>query len=253
MSKNSDLPIRLAIAIPTYNEASNLPKLLTLVKKNIQKTDVDCTVLVIDDNSPDGTGDVAEKLATQENTKHFTITVLHRPGKQGIGKAYIHGLSTLLKQKKFDYIIQMDADLSHNPKYLIDLINEAKKGRDFVATSRYMKGGGILDWGLHRRILSRGGNIYTRLILGNKITDYTNGLNMFSTKLLNELDVDSLGSTGYGFFIELKHKAVAHAKNFAQIPIILTDREQGKSKIPKNTIFINLLLVPRLKFKSRAK
>ena len=252
MPKKETPAIRLAIAVPTYNEAKNIPKLVRLIKVNVQKTDVDCTILIIDDNSPDGTGEIADKLAAAERGKKFKIKVLHRKSKQGIGTAYVHGLNVLLEQD-FDYIIQMDADLSHNPKYLLDLIDEAKKGRDFVATSRYMKGGGIADWGLHRRILSRGGNLYTRFFLGGKVTDYTNGLNLFSTKLLKDLELDTLSSAGYGFFIELKYKAVAHAKDFNQIPIILTDRQQGKSKIPKNTIFINLLLVPRLKFRPRKK
>lgn len=252
MTKKTERTLNFAIAVPTYNEATNLPTLVKQIKKYIQRSDAHCTLLVIDDNSPDGTGKIADDLAASEATPNFAMQVLHRKGKEGLGKAYIHGLHVLLDQN-FDYIIQMDADLSHHPKYLLDFFKEAEQGRDFVAASRYMAGGGIADWGLHRRILSRGGNIYTRLILGSKITDYTNGLNMFSHKLLKELDIDTLNSAGYGFFIELKHKAVGHAKNFTQIPIILTDRQQGKSKIPKNTIFINLLLVPKLKLKSLKK
>ncbi len=165
-----------------------------------------------------------------------------------MGRAYINAFKVLLKEN-FDYIIQIDADFSHDPKYIADLVKEAKAGRDFVTASRYMKGGGIADWGWHRRILSKGANLYTRTFLGSTITDYTNGLNLFSTKLLKDIDIDNLEAGGYGFFIELKYKALKHCKSFSQVPIMLHDREMGKSKIPKNTILINLLLVPRLRLK----
>jgi dolichol-phosphate mannosyltransferase len=116
-----------------------------------------------------------------------------------------------------------------------------------------MKGGKIVGWGLHRRILSFGGNVYTRLFLGSKITDYTNGLNMFSADLLRTIDTNTMDSSGYGFFIELKYTAIQHAKNYTQIPIVLKDREHGQSKLPKNTIFINLVLVPRLRWNKSKK
>jgi dolichol-phosphate mannosyltransferase len=246
MPKKSSPAIRLAIAVPTYNEAKNIPKLIPQIKKVVLKTGVPCTLLIIDDNSPDGTGAIADKFAAAEKTKDFSVKVLHRKGKEGLGKAYVAGLKELLKQD-FTYIMQMDADFSHNPKYIQNFVDEARKGKDFVAASRYMKGGKIVGWGLHRRILSFGGNIYTRLFLGNRITDYTNGLNMFSAELLRKVNTNTLDSSGYGFFIELKYTALHHAKNFAQIPIVLTDRQHGKSKLPRNTIFINLLLVPRLR------
>jgi dolichol-phosphate mannosyltransferase len=244
---------KIAIITPTYNEADNILVLMKQVE-DVCKTisDAAFTLLVVDDNSPDGTAKIAEEAAAKITTKNFTARVLVRKTKDGIGRAYVHAFNVLLKED-FDYIIQIDADLSHNPKYIRDFVAEARKGRDFVAASRYMKGGGILDWGLHRRILSRGGNIYTRLFMGDTITDYTNGLNMFSTGLLRKVDTDSLGAGGYGFFIELKHKALQNAKNFSQIPIWLTDRTLGKSKMPKKTIFINLMLVPKLRFARKKK
>ena len=245
--------MKIAIVTPTYNEASNIENLITQVADVCKQIpDVNFTLLVADDSSPDGTAKVAEKIGEKVKSKNFVVRILLRAKKNGIGKAYINAFNVLLKED-FDFIIQIDADLSHNPKYINDFVKLAREGKDFVAASRYMKGGGISDWGLHRRILSRGGNIYTRAFLGSTITDYTNGLNMFSTKLLRELDTDNLASGGYGFFIELKYKALHHAKNFAQIPIMLVDRTMGKSKIPKNTIFINLMLVPRLRFRGTTK
>lgn len=240
--------MKLAIAIPTYNEADNIKKLIPDIKKVLEpQTDVNCTLFVVDDNSPDGTAAIAENLGKKLNSKTFTIKVLKRAKKEGLGKAYIYAFQKILDQK-FDFIMQMDADFSHHPKYIKDLIREARQGKDFVATSRYMKGGKIVGWGLHRRILSLGGNIYTRLFLDNKITDYTNGLNLFSSDLLRKVNMNLLDSAGYGFFIELKYTALQHAQNFSQIPIVLTDRVHGKSKLPRNTIFVNLILVPRLRY-----
>jgi dolichol-phosphate mannosyltransferase len=244
---------KIAIATPTYNEAKNIDKLILGLEKVCKNlTDLSFTLFVIDDSSPDGTAQVAEGTAKKIRAKNFSVQVLVRKAKEGIGKAYIYGFNEILKQD-FDYIIQIDADLSHHPKYIKDLVAQARLGKDFVSASRYLKGGGIDDWGLHRRILSRGGNIYTRLFLGSKVTDYTNGLNMFSTGLLKEINTNTLSSAGYGFFIELKNKALKHAQHYAQIPMILTDRKHGKSKIPKNTILINLILVPRLRFANRKK
>jgi len=243
--------MKVAIVTPTYNEAKNIGLLVKKLEKvclGIPGTKF--TVLVVDDNSPDGTARVAKDLAKRVKAKNFSIRVLVRQKKEGVGKAYVHAFKEVLKEG-FDYIIQIDADLSHNPKYVEALVEEAERGRDFVATSRYMKGGAILDWDFRRRLLSRGGNIYTRFFLGSKLTDYTNGLNMFSTDLLRQVNIDSLESGGYGFFIELKYTALKHAKNFVQIPIVLTDRQHGQSKLPKNTLVVNMLLVPRLRFSEK--
>jgi dolichol-phosphate mannosyltransferase len=245
---------KIAIATPTYNEAKNIKKLIVDIEKVCKDlSDLSFTLFVIDDSSPDGTAQVAREAAKKVRAKNFNVKVLVRKTKDGIGKAYVYGFHEILKQD-FDYLIQIDADLSHNPKYIKDLVAQARLGKDFISASRYMKGGKIDDWGLHRRILSLGGNIYTRAFLGSTITDYTNGLNMFSTSLLREIDLDTLNSAGYGFFIELKYKALPLSKHYAQIPIVLTDRMHGKSKIPlKSTIFINLMLVPKLRFGGRQK
>lgn len=240
--------MKLAIATPTYNESKNIKKLIPRIAKACSEIkDISITVLVIDDNSPDKTADIAEKAASKLNQKNFKVQVLRRKGKEGFGKAYVHGFNELLK-KDYDYILQMDADLSHDPKYLKDFIALAVQGKDFIVGSRYVKGGGTPDWGWHRKILSRGGNIYTRLLLGSKITDYTGGFNMFSTDLLRAIDTNSLQAGGYGFLIELKFVALAHSNATAQLPIVFIDRQHGSSKIPKSTLIKNFFLVPKMRF-----
>ena len=243
--------IKFAIITPTYNEAGNIGVLLGQLE-NVCQTIKDgrFTIVVADDDSPDGTADLVRATAKKVKAKNVEIRVLLRKKKDGLGRAYINAFKVLLKED-FDYILQMDADLSHDPKYIKKFVAEARKGRDFVAASRYTKGGGVDNWGWHRRILSWGGNFYTRLILGRKVTDYTTGFNMYSTKLLRELDMNSLTYGGYGFFIELKYKAIQLSKNFAQVPFIMTDRVHGKSKIPKRTILVNLQLVPRLRLTNK--
>lgn len=239
---------KIAIATPTYNEAKNIRKLITLVAKECKDIpDTDITFFVIDDNSPDGTADVAEGLAKKYKAKNFKVEVLRRNSKDGIGKAYVAGFKILLA-KKYDWVLQMDADLSHDPKYIKDFVAKAADN-DFVVGSRYIAGGGTPDWGLHRRVLSKGGNYYSRLFLGSTITDYTGGFNMYKASLLREIDVDTLSSSGYGFLIELKYKALSHAKKTAQVPIIFLDRQHGSSKIPKSTIFANFILVPKIRFR----
>ncbi len=247
LQKNND--IKLAIAIPTYNESDNINKLISNIKKYTVKDNVPCTVLFIDDNSPDGTGDIIDKLIKSESSKLFTIQVLHRMEKDGFGRAYVAGFKKLLKQN-FTHIIQMDADLSHNPKYISNFISIIQNtDTDFIVGSRYIKGGDTPDWSIHRKLLSRSGNQYTRLLLGNRIHDYTGGFNLYSHRLLNAISLDSLQASGYGFLIELKFKALAHCTNVKEIPIVFMDRKHGSSKMPKSTIIKNFLLVPKIKLK----
>ena len=169
---------------------------------------------------------------------------MHRMGKDGLGKAYVAGFHQLLK-KNYTHILQMDADLSHDPKYIPEFIQAAKTA-DFIVGARYIKGGATPDWAWHRKLLSRFGNLYTRLFLGSKIHDYTGGYNMYSADLLRAIDLATLQAGGYGFLIELKYRAVTHAKIIHEVPIVFMDRLHGTSKIPRSTIIKNLLLVPQL-------
>lgn len=239
--------MKLAIAIPTYNEATNIRKLLPALKKALSGiSNLDCTVFIIDDGSPDNTANIAEKWAKTNASKTFHIKVLRRKSKDGLGKAYIYGFHKILNQP-FDFIQQMDADLSHDPKYLPAMLR-ATEDADFVVGSRYIKGGATPDWTLNRKFLSRGGNLYTRLFLGSRITDYTGGYNLYSADLLKKIDLDALQASGYGFLIELKYNALRNCQNIVQVPIVFMDRQHGNSKIPKGTLLKNFLLVPQIKF-----
>lgn len=241
--------VKLGIAIPTYNEVNNISRLIKGIKAETSKLNICCEVLIIDDNSPDGTGKLADNLAKKVNRPSFKLKVLHRKNKNGFDKAYIAGFNELLKDK-FDYIMQMDADLSHNPKYLPIFLDAAKKA-DLVVGSRYIKGGGTPDWTFKRRLLSRFGNIYARIFLGSQIHDFTGGYNLYTKQQLVNLNVNTIKATGYGFLIELKYKYMLKSNHIVEIPIVFKDRTNGNSKIPKNTMFKNLLLIPNLLFKNK--
>jgi dolichol-phosphate mannosyltransferase len=242
--------VKLGIAIPTYNEVGNVPKLIDQIHSNLGKIPgLETTILIIDDNSPDGTGKLVKKLSKKYAAKNFKVVLLSRKVKNGLGQAYIDGIGHLVKLG-VDYVAQMDADLSHNPKYL-PLFVEASKSNEFIVGTRYISGGATPDWSLTRRILSKSGNMYARLILSDKISDYTGGYNMYSVDLIKKIDLSHIESKGYGFLIELKYKASRKANGVHQIPIVFNDRTHGKSKIPKNTIIKNLILVPKLKKKLR--
>jgi dolichol-phosphate mannosyltransferase len=239
--------MKLAIAIPTYNEVTNIKKILPEIKRSLKNyPDLHCTIYVIDDNSPDGTADAAEALGNQLKDKNFAVNVLRRKKKEGLGKAYVYAFRQILSQK-FDFILQMDADLSHNPKYLPQFLDATKKA-DFVVGSRYVPGGATPDWVWIRKLLSRGGNLYTRFFLGSRVTDYTGGYNLFSSELLRKLNLDSLQAGGYGFLIELKYRALQQCHSIIQVPIVFMDRQHGDSKLPRGIIFKNLLLVLKIRF-----
>lgn len=251
MSKNKKIIPKLNIAIitPTYNEIGNIGILLTkLAEQSKHHKDIDFTCFVLDDSSPDGTADEAKRIAKVLKSTNFTCKVLIRKEKNGLGKAYLHGFHHILSEyPNIQYIVQMDADLSHNPVYVSSFIHQIKNGADFVVASRYIPGGGTPDWTLGRKILSKGGNLYTRLLLSNKISDYTGGYNAYKSSLLSEAIAQGIADSGYGFLIDLKYKSLLLAKNPQQIPIIFLDREHGQSKIPKSTLLKNFLLVLRLK------
>lgn len=241
--------MKFAIVVPTYNEIGNIETLAETIRDVTSlHPEQSFSLFVVDDSSPDGTADIVRKLVPKLKTKNFSVNLIVRKEKDGLGRAYIHGFKQVLKNpEKFDYILQMDADMSHDPKYISSFVHQANRGADFVVASRYIKGGGTPDWKLYRKLLSRGGNAYARLILGKRISDYTGGYNMFSTELMHAIDIDTITSGGYGFLIELKFRALQHAKSVAEIPIIFLDREHGASKIPKSTIFKNFVLVPRIR------
>lgn len=237
--------MRVMILIPTYNERENvcaLIKRIHFVTASIP--DVSFSVCVIDDNSPDGTLQAVEKLAEAGIYDNLDIYTIFRELKEGLGRAYINGFErTLHSNINYEYIIQMDADLSHDPKYILDFVNSARNGAELVVGSRYVAGGAIPDWIWYRRLLSRFGNLYARIILSSMVSDYTGGYNMYSTAVLKKIDFSSLNEMGYGFLIALKYRILKHTNNVAQVPIIFYDRTIGESKMPINTLIKNFKLV----------
>jgi len=236
--------------VPTYNEAVNIVLLLKALKKQALKiSDVSFRVAVVDDNSPDGTSKIAKQLGKELSGSNFNVVVIDRTEKDGYGKACVKGMNYLLSQK-VDYVLSMDADLSHNPKYIKNFIAATKK-HSLVIGSRYVEGGATPDWPFLRKVLSKYGNYYARLLLNSEISDYTGGFNLYSAELLNHIDLNNIKSAGYGFLIELKYKASNKAKSIYQVPIVFRDRQHGKSKIPKSTLIRNFLLVPKLALQTK--
>lgn len=242
----------VGIVIPTYNESGTITQLLTELKRQIVSLgEVRLLVVIVDDSSPDGTSKMAFEHAEALKSANFQVKIIDRQIKDGYGKACIVGMEYLLS-KKVDYIVQMDADMSHHPKYLYDLIKNAES-HDLVIGSRYIKGASIPDWSLIRRLMSRYGNLYAKLILSNEVSDYTGGFNLYAADLIKKINLSSIKSSGYGFLIELKFKALLNAQNICEIPIVFNERQHGKSKMPRSTLLTNLILVPKLKIRSTRK
>ncbi len=226
------------VIVPTYNERDNVEA----ITRAVLAAEPRCDVLVVDDNSPDGTGQLADELAAKEPR----IQVLHRAEKQGLGKAYLHAFRWAL-EKGYPLIIEMDADFSHDPKYLPKLIDEAKAGADLVLGSRYVEGGGTVNWGPMRKVISRGGSLYARSILGVKVRDLTGGFKCFRRAVLEALDLDAVQSTGYAFQIELTYRALKAGFKVREVPIVFEDRRVGQSTMSRKIFLEALTMVWKLK------
>lgn len=234
--------MRILTIIPTYNEIENIESLLTTILKLVPK---ECEVLVVDDGSPDGTGKVVESMCLKQSSP-ARIHILHREKKLGLGTAYITGFRWGL-ERGFDACTEMDADFSHDPKYLPTLYSYLKE-YDAVIGSRYVPGGGTRNWGLGRRFLSLGGSFYARTILGVEVRDLTGGFNGWSRKVLETIGLESLKSDGYSFQIELKYRALKKGYRIKEFPIIFEDRKVGKSKMSKKIVFEALKRVWQFRF-----
>ena len=227
------------IIIATYNEKDNIEKILAEVYENVP----DVHVLVIDDNSPDKTYEIVESLAaTKYSGKLFLIK---RAGKLGLGTAYVAGFNWGLA-RDYDAIGQMDADFSHNPKYLPSMF-EALKTYDLVLGSRYVAGGGVVNWSLKRKLISRGGSLYAKIILGLPQNDLTGGFKCFRREVLETIDVNQLKSTGYSFQIETTYKTYLNGFKIKEIPIVFEDRVLGISKMSGNIFKEAILMVLALR------
>lgn len=232
--------MKMVVVIPTYNERDNIEKLVDLVLKQ----DEGINVLIVDDNSPDGTGTIVDTLAAVNPR----VKVLHRPGKQGLGSAYREGFAIALEDQA-DYIVEMDADFSHDPKVL-PLFIEKMKGSDVVIGSRYLNGVSVVNWPIRRLILSYCASVYTRLVTGLNLRDCTSGFKCFKRSVLLSLDLKSVRSDGYSFQIEMNYRCAELGYILSEVPIIFIDRHAGTSKMSKQIVREAVLMVWKLKIGS---
>ena len=238
---------RLWVVIPTYNEAANVEPIIRAATAELRRLGVpDYRILVVDDRSPDGTGQIADRLAQELDT----VEVLHRDAKTGLGHAYLAGFAVALAGGA-ELVVEMDADFSHNPRYLGELL-EAAKDADLVLGSRYVPGGGVRDWGLLRRVISRGGGWYARTILRVDIRDLTGGFKCIHRNVLEAIDLSSVRAEGYVFQIEVTYRAVLAGFTVLEVPIVFADRTVGASKMSTRIAVEAMWLVPRLRRTARA-
>jgi dolichol-phosphate mannosyltransferase len=233
------------VIIPTYNEAQNVEPIAAAVLDAAP----DVNILFVDDNSPDGTGDLIDGMTQNDERIH----VLHRKEKDGLGRAYIAGFKWAL-ERDYDLIFEMDADFSHNPKD-IPVMQQAAKTADLAIGSRYIGGIRVINWPLNRLILSRGAGVYVKLVTGLPLTDPTGGYKCFRRHVLESIDLDSIGSNGYSFQIELNHRAWLAGYKIIEVPIVFEERVSGTSKMSNKIIFEALWMVwsllLRAKFRRR--
>jgi dolichol-phosphate mannosyltransferase len=233
---------RALVVVPTYNEAVNLPVIVPQILEQDPRIDV----LVVDDNSPDGTGELADQLAAADPRVH----VLHRPGKGGLGKAYLSGFRWAL-ERDYELIFEMDADFSHDPKFLPEFLRAAENA-DLVIGSRYKTGVNVINWPISRLLLSLGANQYARGITGLPVLDSTGGFKCFRRRVLEAIDFERVRSNGYSFQIEMSFRAWKKGFRLVEIPIVFTDRVEGQSKMNKRIVREAIWMVWWLRLKALA-
>jgi dolichol-phosphate mannosyltransferase len=230
------------VVIPTYQEAANIEGIVRAAAAELSRVvDGEYRILIVDDNSPDGTGDLADSLARELDT----VEVLHREAKAGLGHAYLAGFARALAGGA-KLVIEMDADFSHDPRYLADLLMAANEA-DLVLGSRYVPGGGVRDWGFLRRFVSRGGGFYARTILRVNVRDLTGGFKCIRREVLEAIDLPSVSAEGYVFQIEVTYRALIAGFNVREVPIVFVDRTAGTSKMSARIAIEAMWLVPRLR------
>lgn len=233
--------VSVLIVIPTYNEVANLPVIVQRVRKEAPSAHL----LIVDDTSPDGTGELADQLASKDPAIH----VLHRREKDGLGRAYVAGFEWGLA-RNYDVLVQMDGDLSHNPSDVPRLV-DALQSADLVLGSRYVTDGGTVNWGVGRQLLSRGGSFYARTILGLPIRDVTGGFKAWKATTLHAVNLATIRSNGYSFQVEMTYRVASLKLNIQEVPIIFADRVDGVSKMSKKIVIEAMLMVWRLRFTNK--
>ncbi len=232
--------MKVLVVIPTYNEAENIEE---IIKKSLSVSP-NVEILVVDDGSPDGTGDIVDKISKENPRVHL----LRRPGKMGLGSAYVTGFKYAL-ENGYEWVIEMDADFSHDPKDIPRFLELAKEN-DLVIGSRYTNGISVVNWPIKRLLLSYFANVYARIVTGVPIKDFTGGFKCFKRRVLEAIDLDGIMSDGYAFQIEMNYHAWKKGFKVKEMPIIFVERRAGKSKMSKRIIWEALWLVWKLRLKS---
>ncbi len=230
------------LILPTYNEAENIEAFVAAARKQLPAS---ARILIVDDSSPDGTGEIADRLAAEVEA----VGVLHRGVKEGLGPAYIAGFRQALDAGA-GLILEMDADFSHDPAYLPRLLEAAERA-DLVLGSRYVPGGGVSNWGTLRKAISRGGSSYARLVLGVGVRDLTGGFKCFRREVLEAIDLDSVQARGYAFQVEITYRAIRAGFRVVEVPIVFRERRAGSSKMDRSIVAEAVWQVPLLRFGRR--
>lgn len=235
---------RVCVAVPTYNERENISKLIPSLLRVFRENGIDGWVLIVDDSSPDGTGEIVEALSKE----HRNIRVIHRIGKQGLGSAYKEAFREALTDRETGIVFEMDADLSHDPVHLPMILQAAQRSGGVGLGSRYVQGGRILGWSTKRKIVSWGANFLTRTILGLHVKDATSGYRAFTREVLTKVGYMDAGTKAYAFQVEMLHRCARHEFPIEEVPITFHERKLGKSKLTRRDILDFLRTILRLRF-----
>jgi dolichol-phosphate mannosyltransferase len=238
------MQVRVVVCLPTYNERENLEPMVRAVDDVVRRHELDARVLVIDDSSPDGTGELADRLSEELPF----LSVLHRERKEGLGPAYLAGFVWALATDA-DRIVEMDCDFSHDPEDLPRLV-AATQDADLALGSRYVEGGGTRNWGTGRRVVSRFGSLYARVLLGVGVRDLTGGFKCFRRVVLEEIGLERITTKGYAFQIETTYRAIRAGCRVVEIPIVFAEREAGRSKMTRGIVLEAMAKVPELRLRA---
>lgn len=246
--------MKICIVIPTFNERENIRRLIPELESVLSREDIDGRLLIVDDDSPDETGKMAEQFAR----KFENIEVLHRKAKLGIGSAYKQAFRVLNKQMEIDVVLEMDADFSHDPEAVPELVDMINEGYDVVVGSRYVEGGRIYNWPFRRRMISKGANFLAGRLVDVGINDMTSGFRAYRSSVLDSLDLSKINSDGYAFQVEILYRCKQIGAKIVEIPIIFKERSSGKSKLGNRAIFgffktLFRILIERLRKRTGAR